>query len=256
MTSVWVAWYRRVASGVLDLLYPPSCLGCDASLEEMVEGVSLCEACQNQLAVIDWPVCQRCAERVPEVPGEPEDPGGEADCGHCRNDKLRFDQALAWGQYEGLLGELLLQMKRDRSERLAHLFSRLLIEEFGEKLLAQKFDAVVAVPMHPWRRFLRGANSPAVMASIIGREIGVPFIQRQLSRRNSLAQKGLSRSSRFRNMRNEMRSRAGYHLGAFRVLLIDDILTTGATCSEAARALKQAGAAEVTVLVVGRTPTS
>jgi predicted amidophosphoribosyltransferase len=110
--------------------------------------------------------------------------------------------------------------------------------------------------MHPWRRIKRGTNPPATMAKFIGHELGLPALPKALRRRNSGPQKGLSRSARFRNMKNEMRTRAGYHLGAFRVLLIDDILTTGATCSEAARALKKAGAAEVTVLVVGRTPTN
>ncbi|NOY43020.1 MAG: ComF family protein [Planctomycetes bacterium] len=241
------AWLRKAGGGLLDLLFPPSCLACEAALEEVVGGVSLCESCLGQLASINGPVCQRCAQRVPEIPGD------VADCGHCREDKLRFDRALAWGKYEGLLRELLLKMKHDRSERLARMFSRLLIADLGEKLSAGNFDAVVAVPMSGWRRFVRGTNPPAVMAQIVGRELGVPFMRRGLRRRNSYPQKGLSRPARFRNMKNEMWAKAGYHLGSFRVLLIDDILTTGATCSEAARVLKQVGAAEVTVLVVGRT---
>ncbi len=250
MATVSKGWLRQAGTCMLDLLFPSSCLACDAEIEKVADGADLCEPCRSQLTCSTGPVCKQCASRVPEIPGD------VAECGHCREDKLRFDRALAWGQYEGLLRELLMKMKGDRSERMARMFSRMLLAEFSEQLTADKFDAVVAVPMHPWRRFKRGTNSPAVMAKTLGHQLGVPFLRRPLARRNSFTQKGLTRTARFRSMRNEIWSRAGYHLGAFRVLLIDDILTTGATCSEAARALKQAGAAEVTVLVVGRTSTN
>ncbi len=250
MAMARTAWLRKAGGGLLDLLFPPSCLACEAALDEVIAGVSLCESCLGQLAGINWPVCQRCGERVPETPGD------VADCGHCRRDKPRFDRVLAWGEYEGLLRELLLKMKRDRSERLARMFSRLLLADLGEQLSASNFDAVVAAPMSGWRRFERGTDAPAVIAQIVGHELGVPFKRGVVCRRNSGPQKDLSRLSRFQNMRNKMWPRAGYYLGSFRVLLIDDILTTGATCSEAARVLKQVGAAEVTVLVVGRTSTN
>ena len=243
-------WYRLFGEGVLDLLFPPSCLACAAAIEETTEGMHLCRTCFGQLPIVEGAVCRRCAERVPDLPGDVDD------CGHCREERLRFDRALAWGQYEGLLGELLVKMKHDRSERLARMFGHKLWETYGSDLQEADFNAVFAVPMHPWRRIRRGTNPPAVMAKIMGQELGVPVMRGVLCRRKSLPQKGLSRKARFRNMNNEMWTKAGYHLEAFRVLLIDDILTTGATCSEAARALKRAGAAEVTVLVVGRTPTS
>ncbi|MCA9231955.1 MAG: ComF family protein [Planctomycetales bacterium] len=187
----------------------------------------------------------------------PEIPGPVDECGHCREDRLQFERAIALGSYEGLLGELIVRMKYDRNERLASTLATLILSELGEVIRELQVDGIVPVPMVPWRRLARGTNSPAALAALVGRELGVPVFPRVLQyRRKPSQQKGLSRSGRFRNMRNLIFAKAGYPLEASHVLLVDDILTTGATCSEAARALKQAGAAQASVLVAGRTPSS
>lgn len=251
MTNVPTSLLRNIGHRTLDLLFPPICVSCQADLDGMDRGINLCEACRKQLQIATWPTCLRCASRVPEIP-EPV-----SDCGHCREDKLRFDHALTLGSYEGLLGELVVKMKRDRSERLARLFSSLLLDELEAPLRDLSLDAVVPIPMHWRRRLARGTNSPAAMANRLGRDLGLPVLVKALRRRrNSLPQKGLSRRGRFRNMHRQIEARAGYPWKASHVLLVDDILTTGATCSEAARALKQGGVDQVSVLVVGRTPSS
>ncbi len=108
--------------------------------------------------------------------------------------------------------------------------------------------------MRRWRQVARGTNGPAVLARVIGRHFGLSVLPGALiSCRNSNAQKGLSRKSRFRNMRGGMVLKAGYPIEAAKVLLVDDVLTTGATCSEAARVLKLAGATHVTAVVIART---
>jgi len=161
---------------------------------------------------------------------------------------------LALGEYEGLLRELLLRMKRDRSERLACAFGEMLSERLGDVVTELKPDVIASHPMHAWRRLALGTNPPAAVAAVLSRRIGVPVAAKLLRRRrNTPLQLGLSRPGRFRNVRGEVRVRAGYPLEAAHVLLVDDILTTGASCSEAARVLKHGGAAQVSVLVVGRT---
>jgi len=245
-----MTWLQNARDRVLDLLFPPICISCQADIDGAEQGPHLCGACHKKLQIVTWPTCQRCASRVPEIPGVVFD-----DCGHCRADKLRFDRTLTLGSYEGLLGDLVVRMKRDRSERLAGIFSSLLLAELGAQLRDLSLDAVVPIPMHRWRRLARGTNSPAAMADRLGRDLGLPVLAKGLRRRrNSFPQKGLSRPGRFRNMHRQIEARAGYPWKASHVLLVDDILTTGATCSEAARALKQGGVARVSVLVVGRTP--
>ena len=147
-----------------------------------------------------------------------------------------------------------MAMKRDRSERLANAFGRLIAVRQGDALRALQPDAIVPVPMHAWRRFARGTNPPAALAASLGRMLGLPTFPRALVRhRHPQPQVGLSRPARFRNVRGQMQVKKSYSLEAPHVLLVDDTLTTGATCSEAARMLKRAGAAQVTVVVAART---
>jgi ComF family protein len=173
----------------------------------------------------------------------------------CRNDRLKFDAALALGSYEGLLREWILRMKEDRSRLSSRVLGELAWEALGPALRQLNVDVAAAVPMPAWRRWQRGVNPPGDMAERMARKLGVPAAPRMLRiRRNIPAQIELSRPGRFANVRGEMALRRGYSLQAAHVLLVDDILTTGATASEAARVLKQAGAARVTVFVLGRTP--
>ncbi len=252
MAPVRTSWWKRIAEGTVDLLFPAACLAChielDASPDGIGYGIGYCLDCRDEMQRGDWPVCRRCAARVPEIPGT------VTVCAHCREEKLWFDQAFALGEYGGLLRDQVLAMKTDRSERLAAAIGQWMAARLGDELRALQADAIVPVPMHAWRRLARGTNPPAAMAVMLGRELGLPVISRGLARRrNSQPQVGLSRSARFRNIRGEIRVRKSYSLDAPHLLLVDDTLTTGATCSEAARMLKRAGTAKVTVVVAART---
>jgi ComF family protein len=211
--------------------------------------VAICPSCRQQLQLVDWPVCERCAAPVPEARG------ATLACSACRGVKLRFDRALALGSYEGLLRHWIMRMKEDRSGVSVRTLAALAWERLGNSLRGLAIDAVAAVPMHPLRRWQRGVNPPAEIAELAARKLGVPAAARLLrTRRNIPPQIGLSRRGRFQNVAGEMAVRRGYSLQAAHVLVVDDILTTGATASEAARALKAAGAERVTVLVLARTP--
>ncbi len=130
---------------------------------------------------------------------------------------------------------------------------RLLAQRFCDVLTAIKLDVVVPVPMHWTRRLVRGTNSPEVMGQFIARQLGFDFGPRALRRqRRTRKLAELSREERKRTMRNAFSIARGCNFEAARVLLVDDVLTTGTTCDVAARALKAGGAAEVTVLVAAR----
>ncbi len=248
MSTVGTTWLHRVGGRAVDLLFPPGCVVCGVELEEFPDGVALCDQCQSALPRLAWATCERCAARVPEIPGP------TPDCKHCRDHKIQFDQTLALGAYDGLLRDLVLEMKEDASNRLANAFGKRIANHWGEAIRALKPDVVVPIPMHAWRRLSRRANPAAALAGALARQLGLGVEPNLLQwRSDASAQVGLSQRGRFRNMRGVMQVRHGYRLDAPRVLVVDDILTTGATCSEAARALKRAGAAQVTVVVVGRT---
>jgi ComF family protein len=131
--------------------------------------------------------------------------------------------------------------------------ARLYAERRSNWLREAGADLVVPVPMHWARRFQRGVNSPELMARELARFLGVEVGLRALARRRRTApQADLSPRQRFRNVRDAFRVRASYDIQGRSVLLVDDILTTGATSSEAARMLKEAGAARVVVAVLAR----
>jgi predicted amidophosphoribosyltransferase len=242
-------WLGRTRAAAVELLFPPRCGACSGELAEDHGRELVCRECRDELRLIDWPVCPRCAAPTPEADGV------ALSCSHCRHAKLRFDRALALGSYEGLLRTWIMRMKSDRRGLATRILCDLAWQRLGDQLAALDADVVAAVPMHPWRRWRRGVNPPGEFAEQMARKLSVPAAGGLLRAvRNIPPQIGLSRPARFRNVAGEMAVRPGYLLQAAHVLLVDDILTTGATASEAARALKGAGAAQVTVLVLARTP--
>jgi ComF family protein len=243
------SWWRRTHAAAVDLLFPPRCGACGGDMADAAGDDLVCHACRGELQFIDWPVCERCAAPVPTAGG------ATLDCMYCRGARLKFDRTIALGSYDGLLRQWILRMKEDRSRLAARGLCELAWQRCGDQLRQTPFDVVAAVPMHAWRRWQRGVNPPADVAERLARKLGVPAAPWMLrTRRNIPPQIGLSRPGRFRNVAGEMALRSGYSLQAAHVLVVDDILTTGATASEAARVLKQAGAARVTVFVLGRTP--
>ncbi len=242
-------WWNRARGATIDLLFPPRCISCTAELSDCLDDIMLCDDCRAKLPLIEWPVCPRCAAAVPTAGGV------QLECSHCRGDNLRFGRTVALGSYEGLLRQLIMRMKTDRSELLARTLIELAWRRLGAELSALEIDVVAATPMHPWRRWKRGTNPPQAMADRLADKLNVPAAGRMLRLLTDVGpQVGLTRPGRFRNVHGQMAVRASYHLEAARVLLVDDILTTGATCSEAARVLRRAGAAEVSVFALARTP--
>ncbi|WP_428308750.1 ComF family protein [Lacipirellula sp.] len=245
-------WWSEACRAGLDLLFPRRCVACNDDLlsdDSEAPSISICSPCQGKLELIDWPVCPRCAAPVPATGGV------TLDCNHCRGDKLRFQRSLALGSYEGLLRQLVMRTKIDRNGVAANSLMELAWRRFESQLAELDIDIVTAVPMHRWKRWQRGVNGPLIMARRIAERLHAPCWGEMVRLvRNVPPQVGLSRPARFRNLAGEMVVGPSYHLRAARVLIVDDILTTGATCSEAARVLLRAGAAEVTVLVPARTP--
>jgi ComF family protein len=144
-------------------------------------------------------------------------------------------------------------MKHRQGETLAAALAELLLRRRRADLDDFRPDVLAPVPMHWWRRLGRGFNSPDVLAHVLARALRVPCAQGLLIRgRNTVPQMRLKPRMRFRNLRGALRVRAGEAVAGRRVLLVDDILTTGATCSEAAKVLKAAGATWVGVAVLAR----
>jgi ComF family protein len=228
-----------------DIIYPSLCLVCDTDLENADE--RFCAACLAEMIRVNEPACQRCASRVGPFVDTSDG------CLACRRQDHRFDAAVRLGSYEGKLRETCLSFKSVYNALLGPALTRLLMRYQGQFIRSVRADMVVGVPLHFIRYFQRGFNQAESLARCLAAELQVPHRSRILKRvRKTRPQSELKRDERRENVQNAFRAKASPRLKGATVLLVDDILTTGATCSDAARALKAAGAARVVVAVVAR----
>jgi ComF family protein len=237
---------QQVVRASVNLIYPLRCAFCECHLDGSPE-ISLCGQCKGELAPEGLVQCRRCAATI--NPFERT----ESDCVRCRKERFRFDRVLALARYTGSLRDAVLHMKRSHAEPLMMAIGRVLVERFGDELNSLRHDVVVPIPMHWTRRLVRGTNSPELLGQVVARALGIEFGPRSLRRRRrtqKLAE--LTRQERKRTLRDAFAVGRGCAFAGARVLLVDDVLTTGTTCDTAAQALRKAGAAEVTVLVVAR----
>jgi ComF family protein len=238
------------AGAVDDLVFPWSCLLCGA------EGATVrgpfCMTCRTGLlavaAAAGTSACPRCA--LPTGPYADLQRG----CAQCRGRSLGFDAALALAPYAEAIRDLCLRLKHERNAWLAPWLSSLFAEARQDELARLPRDTwIVPVPLHWWRRLERGYNQAEALAKGLSRSLGLRVCQplRRIKATDRLAHK--STSNRMDAMRQAFRSRHDPGLNGRTILLVDDILTTGATCGAAARVLKQAGAKHIVVAVLART---
>jgi ComF family protein len=231
------------AQGLAHLIFPGHCLICGSAIPPATDG--LCFPCNQALTTDISPTCPRCAATVGPYAAAVDG------CIHCRPHKLAFDVARRLGPYRGPLREIVLRMKRPMGEGLAGLVAQRWVDRDAVWFSGLQLQAIVPVPLH-WRRHLiRGYNQSAALARALAVRLGVPIRTRWLRRiRHTPQQVGQSIAQRKENVHGAFRSRA--NLAGRVLLLVDDVMTTGATASEAARALKQSGARFVAVAALAR----
>lgn len=251
MRGRFVPYSSAALDSLRDLVLPPTCSFCEVDLPPDADTPvaargRLCDRCRELIAQVPVNRCSRCASAVaPTVVGP--------DCPWCRKQDLRFDRAFTLATYRDELRDAVIRLKHSGQEALSTALAEMSWERNGDVVRSVAADIVVPVPMHWLRRVVQGHNGPDLAASFWASRLGLGDYPRLLVRnRRTRPQAGLSPNERQANVRNAFSVRRGHNVRGARVLLVDDILTTGATCSEAARTLKRAGAASVAVVVVGR----
>lgn len=224
--------------GLVDLLYPPACQICRSP------GVyPLCRRCVDSFALIKQPFCQQCGKPL----------RGPSDlvftCIPCRHRRWYFSCARAAGVYDGPLREAIHALKFGGRTVLAEPLGGMLADVVaGDPRLRP--DVIVPVPLHTARLRERGFNQSVLLAQEAGRRLSIPVEADRLQRTRSTApQTGLAAKERRRNVQAAFRVAGPLH--ARQALLIDDVMSTGSTTRECAKALRQAGASEVVVGIVG-----
>jgi len=239
-----VALGRGVAAGAIDLVLPPSCLACNAPVGA---AGALCPDCWNRVSFIGRPCCARCG--LPFAIEAAQD----AICGDCARLPPVYDRARAAFLYEGAGRELILAFKMaDRSwlaPRLATWLQR------AAAPLLPDAELVVPVPLHRWRLLARRFNQAAILAGLLARQVDAAVVPDLLVRtRRSPPQTRLSGAARRRNVRGAFAVRRSFAslVAGRNILLVDDVLTTGATVSACTRVLRKAGAARIDVVTLAR----
>lgn len=170
-------------------------------------------------------------------------------CTVCRESLVNFDAAYSFGSYEGPLRKLIHLFKYAKVESLGVPLSRLLLQAMP---IDSRFDLVIAMPMHWRKRWERGFNQAELLAKPVARRCGFKLSTQLRRKRYTKSQAGLTESQRRENLRDSFFVKNAPQIAGKRILLIDDVFTTGATLRSAAVALKAAGASHVTALTLAR----
>lgn len=242
------AGFRRLGGAVLDALLPPHCLTCD---EPVAEQGTLCAGCFRGLHLLTPPFCRICG--VPFL--HAGQGGAEALCPACRERPPAYEAARAALRYDEGAKRLLLPFKyADRTDLAAPLAARM--ARAGAELLARA-EVIAPVPLH-WRRLLaRRYNQAALLARRLAAASRMPCIPDLLRRARptpSLGERGAAERALLVEGAFHVLPAAARRVAGRRVLLVDDVMTSGATAEACALALREAGAAAVDVLAAARVP--
>jgi ComF family protein len=227
----WRGWNRFI-----DLLFPPRCGGCQAA------GSLWCERCRAAIQLLKPPWCEKCGEPFVTEPL----------CANCRAHPLVIEKIRSAALFDGVLREAVHRFKYQRLSSMAEPFGDLLAAYWRAEHLTA--DWLMPVPLHPSRERDRGYNQSELLARCLARHVNVPVSRKGLRRTRATAvQMTLNAAERRKNVAGafecvEVRVRRA------RVVIIDDVGTTGATLDACAQAVLKAGAASVMGLTLARTP--
>jgi ComF family protein len=238
---------RNFINGLVDLIYPKVCLVCRNKLKGMpsIDGF-VCLECWAKIKKNLPPFCHYCGRHLESSSLT------KHICPRCVRQKLHFDRAFSPCIYEGAIKELIHQFKYRNRDYLGPTLSRLLLEFIWEyDLPMDSIDCIIPVPLHPARLREREFNQAQILSNQIARRFDKPVLHGVLRRkRNTMTQTELKDEERFLNVQDCFALTKKENIKNKNILLVDDVLTTGATSSEAARNLKAAGASIVFVLTL------
>lgn len=255
----------RLLLAALDILFPPRCLICEGDFpdsmihaqalppyhrpfwRELVEERAFCPKCFREIPFIREPMCLQCGSPLPH------NLNPESSCGQCLVTPPLYASAQSLGLYEGSLHQAINRLKYNNQRTLANPLGHLLSIATDDRIRSKRIDVILPIPLHPKRLKERGYNQSILIAKILALYIGIPVEFGCLERiRWTVPQVELKGRLREKNVRGAFRVTHPERINGKRVLLVDDVLTTGATVNEATRTLMKSGINEVHVLTLGR----
>jgi ComF family protein len=238
----------RVADGLVAVLLAPSCAACGTSLSRPSRG-PVCDACWSAVGRFTPPLCGRCGDPLPSWRVLAADANGGEVCGRCTGRPSPLTRSRAIGAYDGTLRAILHAFKYDGCRSLSTGLGNCLRGSAADVLADA--DLVVPVPLHRRRQRRRGFNQARELAA----RLGVPMVDALRRTRATPSQTDLPADERHENMRDAFALRRWYtgpRLAGLRIVLVDDVSTTGATLEACAEVVRAAGAADVSAVTAAR----
>jgi ComF family protein len=241
-----LAAFKQIGRSLGELVFPPACAGCDATIAP-AQGDWCLRCASKLLAITSKTYCPRCGMAVGEFLF---DHGG---CPNCRTTRIRPAGFVRVGTYHDLVGETLRRFKFNREHRLDATLGRLLAAALTGQPWHRELDALVPVPTNSWGR-LRYRGWPVWMiAAQAGRSLQIPTLPLLLTANKRRRQVGLPQKERQRNIRDAFRVDRHARIQGARLCVIDDVSTTGSTIHEITRLLLEGGAEQVYAAVLAKT---
>jgi ComF family protein len=230
-------------NGLLGLLFPAHCAGCGRRVEANLD---FCGDCEEGMPFLRDPLCQKCSHPFPGTQAVPE-------CPNCHEAGFAFEFAVSVVQSRKVVREMIHRVKYGREIWLTRPLAGLLRRGLDDhRLRGFSIDALMPVPLHPLRLREREFNQAALLAAHLSRVSGLPVCDALQRLRYTGTQTALDRRGRRQNLRNAFSLRQNADVSDLNLLLIDDVLTTGATLDACAAALLEGGAASVRALTLAR----
>ena len=231
---------QNLWSDFLDHVFPRDvhCAACDISLGEPYP-YNLCPECSEAIQVVHGTVCRCCGRYI--------GPSAGADrCLHCLRDSVFLDGGVTYAHYQGGALELVHRLKYSKRPWLVHSMAEQMLPAVEQLVEREEIDTIIPVPVHPQRLTERGYNQAEQIGNHLSEWIGISMEPHGLIRQSdTLPQNQLSGSERIQNVRHAFVASEAVCLKGLRVLLIDDVLTTGSTINACARVLKANGVSQV-----------
>jgi ComF family protein len=239
--------FHRLINGLVDIVYPKTCVVCKIKLKNIssIDNI-ICLDCWEKIKRNLPPFCHCCGRHLAA------NNFTKNICPACAKKKLHFDRAFSPCIYEGIIKELIHEFKYKGKDYLGATLSRLMSEFVREYNLPMDFiDFIIAVPLHKMRLREREFNQAQILSNYLASEFNKTVLNDYLTRsRHTKTQTELKMDERLLNVKDSFSITKAQGLKGKNILLVDDVLTTAATCSEAAYALKNAGAGIVFVLTL------
>jgi ComF family protein len=242
-------WLAEASDALVSVFFPAGCRICDQLLTT-ASRVPICEECLASFVRMQAVACTVCGRPLVGFGSAPEQP---LLCPACQDHTYAFERARSFALYEGALVKAIVLLKFEQIQPLAGWFAQRLTEVVGNEKEALAADVVVPVPLHHQREKERGYNQAALLSKPLAKMLRLPHKAVLLMRTRPRPDKNiLSLEERWESVRGAFATRPGSQVDNQRVLLVDDVMTTGATLDACSRALREAGAKSVIGLTVAR----